>query len=186
MSLFLKLNAEIKGLHASYAYGGEEHKDTERQERWINIDEIVDIHQGDERTESVDGVDQTIPVTVMWVIKNAPTIIPVGSRKETEVHQYHFLADGNALDIADRINALRRWGACCEMDEDESSDEPTYPTKWRGTWAPGRKYEQLDIVAHPDDVSEIYVALAGVDNKSTAKLILKNKKFWCKLKTESD
>ena len=49
----------------------------------------------------------------------------------------------------------------------------------RGVWQPGEQYEQLDVVAHPQDVSQKLVALQG--SKSTSILVLRNRTYWCVL-----
>lgn len=66
-----------------------------------------------------------------------------------------------------------------ECDSEEDGHEPSFPTRWRGTWEPGGKYAQLDVAAHPDDVSKRLLAVQP--SQSTSKAVLANTAFWCPL-----
>ena len=62
----------------------------------------------------------------------------------------------------------------------EPEPDPDHvPTRWRGTWAPGESYEQLDVAVHPDDVRRRFIALAA--STSTSVGVLANRTFWCEL-----
>ena len=144
---------------------------------WINVYQIDEICDWEPRLAVdddggfvyVDG-DQNkhveVPrVAVFWHYGGAYE--PVHAR---------YVTDGTAEDmlktVADAIAADR-------SPPEPEPDPDHVPTRWRGTWAPGESYEQLDVAAHPDDVRRRFIALAA--STSTSVGVLANRTFWCEL-----
>ena len=135
---------------------------------WVNINWIEEVTAGPTVYKQDDESK----------IDYCTTHVYVGGSSGINEFESRFILHEKLTKVMERINkAIEAGKACCDPEHDEDNNDMCLND--RGVWLPGESYVRLDVVGHPDDVSDKYMAVAS--SKSTSVLVLANNGYWCRL-----
>ena len=181
MSRFMELEPiAFSGDHYSEAPGNNDHYLGHHPIRWLSIyhvDEIIPATHTYKYYDAEEKKEKSETRKATYLIKHHAGAAEGDSRqdnRDTWVKVW-----GEAKDWVKRIDdAIDADMAAHHPEPEEEGD--SLKVNVRGVWLPGELYAPLDLVQHPDDVSNEYMCTQ--ESKSTDKETLTNTKFWCKVR----
>lgn len=112
MAKFLKVHASLHGYEGASRTNSREGSgaDARLQDRYINIDDIVEVVAANPRNDKDENdQDVQIPTTHLYMLEGPPTIVGLSNNASHAVVDHHvayFRADGALADIMAKIKAL--------------------------------------------------------------------------------
>ena len=154
LPFFLKISVRVD----ARAHREEEHDLNKYIDRWVCVNVINEITTWEKKEE---------------VEKDKFTYTPIGSiiytrHLDIADHEFYFTKETPDSLVA-RINN--------RIAEDRALHHPKEESKEIVAWEPGKLYQRLDVVYHPDNADKTYICVK--QSQSDSALVLKKMAYWC-------